>query len=66
MRWAWHVVRKGMGACKVLVEKCEVKGSFGRPRLRWKGHIKKKHSRHIMEAWNGLMWPRVGTGGELL
>ena len=42
MRWTGHVARmgEGRGVYRVLVEKPEGKGPFGRPRRRWEDNIK--------------------------
>jgi hypothetical protein len=68
MRWAGHVARVGekRNTCRFLVGKPEGRRPLGRPRCRlgiilgW-----------ILERWNGVMWTglvwlRIGTGGELL
>jgi hypothetical protein len=41
--------------CRFLVGKPEEKRTLGRPRRRWDGVM-----------WTGLVWFRIGTGGELL
>jgi hypothetical protein len=48
------------------VGKPEGKRPLGRPRRRWVDDI-----RMVMEKWDGVLWPglvwlRIGTGGELL
>jgi hypothetical protein len=53
-------------AYKLLVGKPEGKRPLGRPRSRWVDNI-----RWILERWDGMMstglvWLRIGTGGELL
>jgi hypothetical protein len=69
MRWAGHVARMGekMNAYRLLTGKREGKRPLGRPRYvggwiilglileRWDGVM-----------WTGLIWLRIGTGGELL
>jgi len=42
MRWAGYVARmdERRGIYRVLVEKCEEKRPFERPRLRWEDNIK--------------------------
>jgi hypothetical protein len=69
MRWAGHVARMGekINAYRLLVAKAEGKRPLGRPRRvggwiilvlileRWDGVM-----------WIGLVWLRIGTGGELL
>jgi hypothetical protein len=68
MRWAGHVARMGekRNAYRLLVGKPEGKRPLGRPRRRW-GII----LGWILETWDGVMWTglvwlRIGTGGELL
>jgi hypothetical protein len=58
MRWAGHVARKGAKrkAYRLLVGKPEGKRPLGRLRRRWVNNI----------SMNGLVWLRIGTGGELL
>jgi hypothetical protein len=68
-------------AYRLLVGKPEGKRPLGRPRLRWMDneyiHIKKEVSLPhsvlgwILERWDGVMWAglvwlKIGTGGELL
>jgi hypothetical protein len=57
MRWAGHVARMGKkrNAYRVLVGKPEGKRSLGRPRRRSDG-----------VTWTGLVWLRIGAGGEIL
>jgi hypothetical protein len=69
MRWAVHVTRMGekRNAYRLLVGKPEGKRVLGRPRRRWLDNI----LRWILERWDGVMWTglvwlRIGTGGELL
>jgi hypothetical protein len=42
LRWARHVTRIGerRGIYNILVEKCEGKKPFGKPRLKWEENIK--------------------------
>jgi hypothetical protein len=52
-------------AYRLLVGKPEGKRPLGRPRRRWVDNIR------ILERWDGviwtgLIWLRIGTGGELL
>jgi hypothetical protein len=67
MRWAGHVTRmeEMRNVYKLLVGKPEGKRSLGRPRRRWTDNIKMKLL-EIGVLWTGLVWPRIGTGGELL
>jgi hypothetical protein len=46
---------------RLLVGKPEEKRSLGRPRRRWMDNIKMD-----LMLWTGLVWLRIGTGGELL
>jgi hypothetical protein len=46
----------------LLVGKPEGKRPLGRPRCRWVDNIRMRDG--VM--WTGLMWLRIGTGGELL
>jgi hypothetical protein len=57
MRLAGLVARMGdkKNAYRLLVGKPEGKRPLGRPRRRWVGVM-----------WTGLVWLRIGTGGELL
>jgi hypothetical protein len=50
------------GACWVLVVKPEAKTSFGRPGRRWEDNIK-MDLKGDGEAWTGLIYIRIGTGG---
>jgi hypothetical protein len=53
-------------AYRLLVGKPERRRPLGRPRRRWVDNI----TMDLVEAgwvvWTGLVWLRVGTGGELL
>jgi hypothetical protein len=62
MRWAGHVarMREKRNVYRLLVGKPE--GPLGRPRRRWiDGPFR---NRSVL--WTGLVWLRIGTGGELL
>jgi hypothetical protein len=65
MRWAGHVARMGekRNAYRLLVGKPNGKRPLGRPRRRWVDNIRM----HLGEVgWgDGLVWFRIGTGGEL-
>jgi hypothetical protein len=68
IRWAGHVAGIGekRNAYKLLVGKPEGKRPLGRRRRRWSVIL-----RGILERWDGVMWIglvwlRIGTGGELL
>jgi hypothetical protein len=54
------------GAYRALVGKPEGRRPLGRPRRRWEDNIKMDLRKVGWEAWTGLMWLRIGTGGELL
>jgi hypothetical protein len=69
MRWAGHVAQMGekRNAYRLLVGKPEGRRPLGRPRRRWVDYI----LGWILERWDGVMWTglvwlRIGTGGELL
>jgi hypothetical protein len=48
----------------VLVEKSEGKRAVGRHGLRWENNVKMDLQEvEWGEAWTGLMWFRLGTGG---
>jgi hypothetical protein len=51
---------------RLLVGKSEGKRPLGRPRHRWIDNIKMDLFRDRIEFWTGLVWPGIGTGGELL
>jgi hypothetical protein len=53
--------REGRGACRVLVGKPEGKRPLGRNTITLKWIFK----RWDEEAWTGLIWLRIGTGGGL-
>jgi hypothetical protein len=48
-------------AYRLLVGKPEGKRPLGRPRRRWVDNIMMD-----LGEWTGLVWLRIGTGGELL
>jgi hypothetical protein len=48
---------------RLLVGKPDGKRPLGRPRRRWVNNITKDLD-GVM--WTGLVWLRIGTGGELL
>jgi hypothetical protein len=63
MRWAGHVARIGeKKAHRLLVGKPEGKRPLGIPRRRYVNNIRMWDG--VM--WTGLVWLRIGTGGELL
>jgi hypothetical protein len=51
---------------RLLVEKPEGKRPLGRPRRRWIDNIKMDILEIGLNVWTGLVWLRIGTGGELL
>jgi len=53
-------------ACRFLVWKPEGKRPLGRPRRRWEVNIKLNLQEVGWEAWTGLVWLRIGTGGGYL
>jgi hypothetical protein len=68
MRWAGHVARmeEKRNANRLLVGKREGKILIGRPRRRWVDNIRMDLERWDGVMWTGLVWLRIGTGGELL
>jgi hypothetical protein len=65
MMWAGHVVRRGeKNSYRLLVGKPEGKKPLGRPRNRWVDNIRIILERWDGVMWTGLVWLRVGTGGE--
>jgi hypothetical protein len=54
---------KKRNAYWLLVGKPEEKRPLGRPRRRWVDNIRMNLG-EVM--WTGLVWLRIGTGGELL
>jgi hypothetical protein len=65
MRWTGHVARIGekRNAYRLLVGKPEGKRPLGKRRRRWVDNILERWD-GVM--WIGLVWLRIGTGGELL
>jgi hypothetical protein len=54
-------------AYRLLVGKLEGKRSLGRLRRRWVDNIRMDILQRWDEVmWTGLVWLRIGTGGELL
>jgi hypothetical protein len=49
-----------------LVGKPEGKRPLGRPSRRWVDNIRMGLERWDGVMWTGLVWLRIGTGGELL
>jgi hypothetical protein len=69
MKWMGQVALMGekRNAYRLLVGKPEGKRPLGRPRRRWVDNIRT----NLVERWDGVMWTglvwlRIGTGGELL
>jgi hypothetical protein len=53
-------------AYRLLVGKQEGKRPLGRPRRRLVDNIRTDLERWDGVMWTGLVWLRIGTGGELL
>jgi hypothetical protein len=51
-------------AYRLLVEKPEGKRPLGRPRRRWVDNIRMDLGQVGWGMWTGLVWLRIGTGGE--
>jgi hypothetical protein len=51
---------------RLLMRKLEGKIPLGRPRRRWVDSIRMILERWDGVMWTGLVWLRIGTGGELL
>jgi hypothetical protein len=51
---------------RLLVGRPEGKRPLGRPRRRWMDNIKMDLLEIGLNLWTGLVWPRIGTDGELL
>jgi hypothetical protein len=68
MRCAGHVSQMGekRNAYRLLVGKPEGKRPLGRPRRRWVDNIRMDLGELDGVMWTGLVWLRIGTGGELL
>jgi hypothetical protein len=68
MRWTGHVARMGekRNVYSLLVGKPEGKRPLGRPRRRWMDNIRTILEKLDGVMWTGLVWLRIGTGGELL
>jgi len=71
MRWAGHVAHMGERRCvyRVLVGKPDGKRPLRKPRRRWGNRgiiLRWVFRRWDVEAWTGLSWLRIGTGGRLL
>jgi hypothetical protein len=69
MRWSGHVARMGerRGVYGILVGRPEGRRPIGRPRhSRWEDNIKIDLEEVGWDAWTGLSWLRIRTGGGLL
>jgi hypothetical protein len=53
-------------AYRLLVGKPEGKRPLGRPRRRWVDNIRMDLGEWDGVMWTGLVWLRIGSGGELL
>jgi hypothetical protein len=53
-------------ACRLLVGKPDGRRPLGRPSCRWADNIKMILERKDGVVWTGLVWRRIGTGGQLL
>jgi hypothetical protein len=54
------------GAYRILAGRPEGTRPLGRPTRRWEDNIKMDLQDVGWEAWTGLSWLRIGTGGGLL
>jgi hypothetical protein len=68
MRWAGHVarMREERNMYRSLVGKPEGKRPLGISRRRWVNNIRMDLVKVDGVMWTGLVWLRIGTGGELL
>ena len=68
MKWAGHVACIGerRNTYGVFMGKPEGKRLLGRPRHKWENNIKIDLQEVGWEAWTGLIWLRIETGGRLL
>jgi hypothetical protein len=68
MRWAGHVARWGekRNAYRLLVGKPEGRRPLRRPSRRWLDNIRMDLVEGDGVMWTGLVWLRIGAGGELL
>jgi hypothetical protein len=68
MRWAGHVARIGdtRDVYSALVVKTDGKQPLGGSKRRWGMISKYIFKKWDGEAWTGLIWLRIGTGGGRL
>jgi hypothetical protein len=66
MRWAGHLARIEEKKYRLLVGKQGGRRPLGKPRRRWVDDIRTDLSELRWAMWTGLVWLRIGTGGELL
>jgi hypothetical protein len=67
MGWPCSTNREKRNAYRLLVEKPEGKRPLGIRRRRWVDNIRMDlKERWDGMMWTGLVWLRIGTGGELL
>jgi hypothetical protein len=68
LRWAGHVPRMGekRNAYRLLLGKSRGRKPLGRPRRRWLDNIRIYLVEMGWVIWTGLVWLRMGTGGEFL
>ena len=68
MRWAGYVARKEnrRGAYRVLVRRPKGNRPLGRPMHRWEVAVIMDLKEVGREAWTGLIWIGIQTGGMLL
>jgi len=69
-RWGWarHVAHMGdrRGGCRILMGRPEGKTSLRRRRHRWDDSFKWVFKKWDGDAWTGLLWLRLETGGGCL
>jgi hypothetical protein len=68
MRWMGHVAYMGerRAAYRILTGRPGGRRPLGRPRHRWEHNTKWIFKKWDGGTWTGLIWLRIGTGGELL
>jgi len=69
-RWSWaeHAgrMRDGRGTDRFLMWRPEKMRPLERPGRKWEDNIQMYLQEMGREAWSGLIWLRIGTGGGLL